>query len=351
MRNTYLKRALLEGTPLIDGNTVTFVWQGRQAPLLSGDFNDWERGGPIELERAGKNSWYHTLELPSDAYIEYTFIDRADPEKCYTDPCNARLIYNGIGDYNNYFYMPAGSPTALVNKSKGVPHGVVNRYSMETWSLVKGKTRSVYLYQPPVSEPSPLLVVWDGLDYLRRARLAIIMDNLIAQKRIPPISMAMVHNGGNARAAEYGCSEGTLAFLLQIVLPLAQQHLNLVDVEAHPGSFGIMGASMGGLMALYTSLRLPNIFGAVISQSGAFRLGNHETVVYELVEHLVPKSPKIWLDVGIFDFKFLLDANRRMQRFLDELSYQVSYREYPAGHNYTAWSNDLAHGLEWIFGS
>lgn len=350
MIKSYLQRAQAEGTPLIDGNLVTFVWQGKHAPLLVGDFSDWERGQPIELERAGRNTWCHTLELHDDAYIEYAFFDRDDPEKRYPDPYNKRLIYNGVGDYNNFLYMPHAVPTPLTRRSREARPGVVERYAIQTGHLVSGKTRSVYLYQPPIPGPSPLLVVWDGLDYLRRTRLPTIVDNLIAKKRLRPVALAMVNSGGTARTAEYGCSEGTLAFLLHKVIPLAQDKLNLINIDTQPGSYGIIGASMGGLMALYTALRLPNIFGYVLSQSGAFNLGTHDSVVYELAEHLDNFHPKIFLDIGIYDFQILLAANRRMKRHLVEQKFNLMYREYPAGHNYTAWRNDLVHGLEWLFG-
>ena len=345
-----LKRVQSEGTPLIDGEHVTFVWRGKQAPLLTGDFSDWERGQPIELEKAGKNTWSVSLELPEDAYIEYTFIDRSDPKKRYPDPNNQRLAYNGLGEYNNFFYMPGAAPTTLTQLSKVALRGSVRRYSVDTWYLVSGKTRSVYLYQPPVAEPVPLLVVWDGLDYLRRARLPEILDNLIAQGRLRPVALAMVHNGGKARTAEYGCSEGTLAFLLHKIIPLAQQELRLLDIDTKPGCFGVLGASMGGLMALFTALRLPKIFGYVLSQSGAFSLGDYDTLVYELAGYLPTPLPKIYLDVGIYDFRILLAANRRMVQHLNQHNYEVAYHEYPAGHNYTSWRNDLAGGLEWLFG-
>jgi enterochelin esterase-like enzyme len=44
-----------------------------------------------------------------------------------------------------------------------------------------------------------------------------------------------------------------------------------------------------------------------------------------------------------------LDANRAMKRLLLERNYPVVYREYPAGHNYTAWRQDVWRGLENCF--
>ena len=73
----------------------------------------------------------------------------------------------------------------------------------------------------------------------------------------------MVANGGPARTVEYTCSEATLAFLLQKVLPSARRELNLVDETREPGVHGVLGASLGGLIALYTGLRAPEVFGHV----------------------------------------------------------------------------------------
>ena len=348
--NKFIRRARMESTPLVDDGRVTFVWQGTQAPVLVGDFTDWERGQPVELTQVARDTWVHSRSFSSDAYIEYAFLDRQNLKERYPDPFNKQIIFNGIGDYNNYFYMPDAAPTHLVEKIREVPSGLVTRHTVDTWGLVNGKTRSVYLYQPPSKEPCSLLVVWDGRDYFRRAHLNVILDNLIAQKRIRPLALAMVNHGGQARVAEYGCSDGTLAFLLYKVLPLAQQNLNLTDIATQPGDYAVMGASMGGLMALYTGLRLPGIFGHVLSQSGAFSMGTFDTILFDLVEKSPSNPPKIWLDVGLYDIQNLLVANRRMFARLSERNYQLEYREYPAGHNYTAWRNGLWRGLEWHYG-
>jgi enterochelin esterase family protein len=195
-----------------------------------------------------------------------------------------------------------------------------------------------------------LLVVLDGRDYRTRAKLPIIVDNLIAQKRIRPIALALVQHGGQARFIEYMCNDATLGFLLREVLPLAQAQLNLLDIQKQPGAYGILGASMGGLIALYTGLRAPQIFGQVLSQSGAFGFGlpNMDSVIFDLIR-LMPAPPiRVWLDVGRYEFLF--QANQRMRDLLTERNYRFDYREYNGGHNYTAWRDDVAHGLVALFG-
>jgi enterochelin esterase-like enzyme len=176
-----------------------------------------------------------------------------------------------------------------------------------------------------------------------------ILDNLIAQRRIRPLALAMPYHAGQARGVEYACNDVHLAFLFHHVLPLAQKELNLVDIQANPGVYGILGASMGGLMALYSGLRAPHIFGRVLSQSGAFVVAEGDTVTWDLVEHGPVRPLKIWMDVGRYEW--FLTCNRRVRDLLSTRGYDLAYREYNSGHNYASWRNDLWRGLEWLFAS
>lgn len=347
MGTSIIRRLKREPTPLIDGNTATFIWKGERAPDLVGDFNGWDLDKPIRLAKAEPGIWTHQLVVPVDAYIEYSFIQDADN---LHDPNNPRLSPNGIGGNNNYFQMPEYQPTSLTKK-KNVPHGKITRHVVQTEQLVYGPKRTVYLYQPPVDAPVPLLVVWDGQDYLNRIRLNYMVDNLIAERRIQPLAMALVKNGGpSEREIEYACNEYTLVFLINEVIPAAREQLNLIDIKKFPGTYGVAGSSMGGLMALYTAARFPRIFGNALSQSGAFMLGGLDMVVFDLLEQGERRPLKIWLDVGLYDIPELLTANRRMKNMLDRRGYWIDYREYHAGHNYPAWRDEIWRGLVSLFG-
>jgi enterochelin esterase-like enzyme len=342
--DTILDRAQ-HGTPVIAGDNVIFVWQGNRPPQLIGDLTGWESGTPLDLTQTAPGLWTYTLTLPRDAYIEYAFWREGQR---LPDPLNPNTTPDGLGHRNHYFYMPDAGPTPLTRRKRGVPHGTLTRHVVENEFLLAGRERPVYLYQPPTSAPCPLLVVLDGQDYRRRARITNIVDNLIAQGRIQPIALALPYHGRQARGVEYACSEATLGFLGAHVLSLAQKELNLLDVEADPGAHAILGASLGGLMALYAGLRAPHLFGHVLSQSGAFCLHDHDTVVFDLVRHGPVRPIQVWMDVGRYEW--LLDCNRRLHHLLVERGYPVSYREHSAGHNYPAWRNELPYGLESLFG-
>jgi enterochelin esterase-like enzyme len=341
-----LERARADGNPVIEDSRVSFLWEGKSAPRLIDDLHGWE-DNPQKLKRLDNGLWGIAFDLPRDAYLEYAFYD-PKTETRFPDPLNPNSVYNGLGNDNHFFYMPRAAPTPLSMTRKGVPHGKVTHHRVETWMLADDGERDIYFYHPPVREPVPLLVVYDGVDYLERAKLNVIVDNLIAEKRIRPIAMAFLQNGGDHRGVEYACSDATIAWLDHIVMPLARKKLNLMDLKENPGAYGVLGASFGGLMSVYTGLRMPEIFGKVLAQSAVFEFECRDFAAVELIRHRHSRNIKIWMDVGRMEW--LLEDNRRMQPILKEHGYNVTYCEVNSGHNYTSWRNHVWSGLEAMFG-
>lgn len=354
VKTDLLARAQRLGTPLIDGERVTFVWRGKHAPQLTGDFNAWadeHRQSPLKplnLIQQEPGVWTLTLEFPRDAYIEYAFLTAKGR---VLDPLNKRTTPNGIGGASNFFYMPDAAPTPWTERKRDVPRGRVTTYTLEVPDMIVGNARKIHLYQPPTGQAAPLVVALDGQDYLKRAQLPTMLDNLIVAKKIRPVAAAMLESStlanGSARMSEYALNELTLLFVLKFVLPLAQKNLKLVSWKQTPGAYGIMGASMGGVMALFTALRAPHIFGTVISHAGAFELWDARPFVFDLAALAPTKTTRVWLDVGRLDG--LRQANRRMKKWLREQKFQVAYREYYAYHNWVAWRNVLPDALRWAF--
>lgn len=350
--NSIIQRAKEYGNPVIQNDRATFFWEGDSAPRLMSDLTNWKR--PKSFRRissslqpaSGKSIWSCSLTVPRDAYIEYVFHDPVTQES-FLDPWNSHTVSNGMGDRNNFFYMPETMPSPFSMRRADVRTGILTRHRVDTWLLQEDGERDVYLYKPHAKGPFPLLVVYDGPDYLQRGRLATMVDNLIADKRIRPIAMAFLQNGRSRRSVEYFCSDATISWLDREILPLAQQHIRLLNSKEQPGIYGVLGASAGGLMSMYTGLRMPEIFGKVLCQSGVFSLHGRDLAVMDLVRHEHARNIKIWMDVGQMDE--LLEDNRRMVDLLNEKNYNVTYREFSGGHNYTCWRDDLWRGLEEMF--
>ena len=336
-----------QGLPIIDGDQVTFI--SSEPAELVGDFNNWNNYGygNYNLQPIAPDVWSQTITLPRDAYIEYAFVRDG---KRSADPLNRRRVNDGMGHINSYFWMPDAVDTPLAKAKRSVPRGSVLSYDVDTMGYMMDASRTIHLYDPPVDSPVPLLVVFDGSGYLRKAKLANIVDNSIASGRIHPIAMALVDPGGRGRTVEYACSDTTTAFIIKCVLPLAQRYLNLIDVEAQPASYGLMGASMGGLMSIYIALRAPELFGHVLCESGAFGADHlyYRSVIYDLIRYGARPTAKVWMDVGLHEW--FLEPNRAMHKLLLERGCDAEYREHNSGHNYPSWRNSLWRGLEHLYG-
>ncbi|MEP6894757.1 MAG: esterase family protein, partial [Chloroflexota bacterium] len=211
--NSKLLHAKESGNPIIDGNEVTFFWEGKTAPTLVGDFNNWEPTTATHLKRisprlqpaSAKSTWSCTLSLPRDAYVEYAFHDPVSQEN-FLDPLNRKSVNNGVGGRNNFFYMHETMPSPYVMRRADVSGGSLTNHRVETRWLRDDYEREIYLYCPPVNKPVPLLIVFDGQDYLQRGKLAVIVDNLIADQSIIPIAMAFLPSASRWRNVEYACS-------------------------------------------------------------------------------------------------------------------------------------------------
>ncbi|MEN4013457.1 MAG: alpha/beta hydrolase-fold protein [Bellilinea sp.] len=333
------------GNPVIFENRVFLCWHGKNAPNLISDLNDWDRHNPATLINGGKDFWFIEFQAQPGSYLEYSFIRNG---RRIADPRNPRRTPNGMGKFNCHFTYPLNHDRYFYPWKKQPLHGELTQVQLPCQNLLAGAQRAIHYYQPPVSEPVPLLVVWDGQDYLNRVQLPWMLDALIAAGQVEPLALAMIENGKRYRTMEYACSETTLGFLNHVLLPHARQNLNLLDHSDQPGCHAICGASLGGLMALYAGLRMPEVFGKVVSQSGAFSINAVDFVVWHLLKDQRDSHLRLWLDCG--KYEFLLACNQRMAGKLAEYNYSFEYKEFPAGHNYPAWQAILPDALRSLFG-
>ena len=160
--NELFQRCRRRGTPLIENGKAVFYWFGEEPPRLVGDFNGWNAEDPVFLEQGEDGVWDIALDLPDDAYIEYIFMNEGGER--INDPLNHRRISNGMGKTNQYFYMPGGKPTQWMVRRYGFDPRSVSHALLPAGNLLLGGKRNVHFYQPPVDDPVPLIVVWDGGD-------------------------------------------------------------------------------------------------------------------------------------------------------------------------------------------
>lgn len=341
-------RSVLEavGTPMIDGPEVNFIYYGPEAKqvLLAGEFNQWGRGGqPIQMEPIGRTGFlYHTMVLDEPARLEYKLVVDGEWQ---TDPLCQNSVDNGIGGRNSYFVVgDLGEPPEL-QSNPSIAHGLVETIEYESSRLAN--SRRVYVYLPPqydddASASFPSLYVHDGGEYLERAKLATVLDNLIAAAEVPPIVAVMIDPVDRMR--EYRDDDDYVDFLCGELMETVERRFRIRPERA---SRGVMGASLGGLISVYAALSRPSIFSRVAGQSSALQYD--EEKIAALLKGVKRERFRFYFDVGKFEPRFI-PANQRFVASVKKKKWPCFYQELPGGHNWTSWRAHLKDLLTFLWG-
>jgi enterochelin esterase family protein len=259
--------------------------------------------------------------------------------------------------------LPGAPAQPWVAERAGVPRGQVQARKIK--SLILGNERIVWVYSPPEDAdrgisggeadktPPGLLILFDGGAYTGWVPTPTILDNLLAEGRIPPLLAVFVSHPAGARDSELCCSDPFTRFLTEELLPWLRRDFT---VTSDPERTIIGGSSYGGLGAAYAAFRHPEIFGCVLSQSGGFMYTPAGESEPEWLIRQIEASPKLpirfHLDCGLMEDRPLADgapsilaANRRLRDVLLAKGYRVDYLEFNGGHEYLSWRGALADGL------
>jgi enterochelin esterase-like enzyme len=240
--------------------------------------------------------------------------------------------------------------------------------------------RTVTVYIPAQYAPgnaAPFIVTHDGPGMGKPdANLPRMLDNLIAEHRVPAMIAIMIANGGgdaqgSERGREYDTMSGQYAeFIENEVLPLVEKNYG-VKLTKDPEGRATMGTSSGGSAALIMAWYHPELYHRVLTFSGTFVNQqwpfNPETPdgAWDLHKKLIPESaPKplrIWMAVGDRDnfnpnimrddMHDWVEANHRMATVLKAKGYHYQYLYcLNAGHGVgNARPQILPEALEWLW--
>jgi len=279
----------------------------------------------------------------------------------------------------NFIIGPTHNPAAETTAQDGVPQGTTYAFTMSsadstiypgiardqgtfgtvdpndpaklvvTTSHPAPYTRRVSVYVPKQYVPgttAPFIVGADGPDPL----LFTVLDNLIAQKRVPAMIAISIGNGsgdaqGSQRGLEYDTMSGRYAeFIETEVLPLVEKQYN-VKLARNADARATMGCSSGGSAALAMAWYHPEWYHRVLTYSGTFVNqqwpASAETPhgAWEFHERLIPNSPvkpiRMWLQVGDRDLlnpnvmrdnmHDWVEANERMAKVLAAKGYTYQF--------------------------
>lgn len=245
--------------------------------------------------------------------------------------------------------------------------------------------RQVAVYVPPgyvPNTPAPFIVVQDGRNFAPEEAppvtdgtrtnppfMPVMLDNLIHEKRIPPIVAVLISPGpGGQRTIEYDTvSDRYLNFIESEVLPRITKDYQ-VAFTTDPDGRATLGESSGAAAALTMAWLNPNLYRRVISYSGTFvalqRNATAPNGAWDFHQTFIPGSERkplrIWLHVSENDIgatspvegmRNWVAANTRMAAVLKAKGYpyQFVFSE-AAGHvERSVEMQTMPEAFEWVW--
>ena len=250
--------------------------------------------------------------------------------------------------------LPGAPQQPFAEVDPAVRKGKVEEHRFR--SALLGNERRIWVYTPPdynAAEDCGLLLMFDGTQYLRIHQATTVLDNLIAARQISPTVAVCVDalETFTVRKKELLFNETFVASVATEILPWLHTRYRFMS---DPRRSVIGGASLGGLAAALVAFRHPELFGNVISQSGAFNYGVPGESDPEAFARLIDASPalplRFSLDAGRFEGLLagttvnedhnpgIVVANRHLDMLLRAKGYEVTYHEFAGAHDFVGWT-------------
>jgi len=302
----------------------------------------------------------------------------------FSDPFNSKLYQFEADGFQlplNEFESPDAPPQPWYGERTNIDHGKVEKFTSH--SEVLNKKRQILVYTPPnyskKHSPYHYLLLFDGIIFEEIAKTSSTLDNLIADDKIPPVVAVMVENflpiSISQRAAELPPNPKFMNYIIAELVPWIRENYN---ITTNPSQSIIAGASYGGIASSFIAFSHPEIFGNVLSMSGAYSwYPGAEFWVQQIkdldnIEHWWMKQDekepewlvrqfaqseklplKIYLDVGVLEETSdvnLFISNRNFRTTLQAKGYPFHYVEFLGGHDMVCWRGSIADGLIYLIG-
>jgi enterochelin esterase-like enzyme len=243
---------------------------------------------------------------------------------------------------------------------KDVPHGDIR--IKQFYSKVCGTWRRAYIYTPPgydtnVTEKYPVLYLLHGggedeRGWATQGKANLILDNLISKKQAVPMIVVMLD--GNMPQSAMG-EDGLLLFeteLLQTTIPYIE---NQFRVKADAQHRSLAGLSMGGIQTLYAGIKHTESFAYLGVFSSGWIVQMQKDLTERQYAYMAANTDKI--NSNLTQFCLYMGgtediAYKNCQTMLgkfDELKIVYKYSEYPGGHTWPVWRNNLYNFAQVIF--
>lgn len=335
---------------ILPDNRVVFRIKAPNAQKLQIDL-----GKKYDMAKDTGGYWQVTTDSISEGFHYYSLLIDGIP---VADP--ASESFYGMGRMASGIEIPfAGGSYYAV---KDVPHGDVRikRY----YSPVTNSWRRFFVYTPPgydanTNEKYPVLYILHGggedeRGWAEQGRTDLILDNLIAEGKAKPMLVVMM-DGNLSSGGLAGFGEPALRMfeneLKNAVMPFVEKNFR---TETDAKSRALAGLSLGGLQTLYAGIKNTNLFSYLgVFSSGWFAnqpaLSNPQYDFMKSNASTINNNLKsFWISVGGKEDIAYNNCKAMLQKF-DDMGIKYTYSEYPGGHTWPVWRNNLYNFAQVLF--
>ena len=245
---------------------------------------------------------------------------------------------------------------------RNVPHGDIR--IKKYFSTVTNSWRQFYIYTPPgydvnINDKYPVLYILHGggedeRGWATQGKTDIILDNLIADKKARPMLVVMM-DGNLSSGGLAGFGEQSLKKfedeLKNAVIPFVEKSYR---TETDANNRALAGLSLGGLQTLYAGIRNTNMFSYLgVFSSGWFAnqpaLSDPQYAFMKENATSINNSLKsFWIAMGGKEDIAYNNCKIMLAKF-DEMGVKYTYSEYPGGHTWPVWRNNLYNFAQILF--
>ena len=283
---------------------------------------------PYPMTRSEDGTWTVTTDPVRPGFHYYELI--VDGTKM-TDPSSETFF--GWAQQTSGLEVP--DPALSFYETKPVPHGEVVMHLYQSGTT--GQFREVYVYTPPEYRTNrnsrfPVLYLQHGSGenergWTRQGKANLILDNLLAEKKIKPMIVVME----KGYAAKPG-ADNTQAFRDLVVNDLVPEIDRSFRTIANRDSRAVAGLSMGAGQALSIGLANVDKFAYIGAFSGgvqALRNLNKE----------IPSLRLLWIGYGVEDGGYA--GAKQAHESLEKAGVKHVWFEGPGSHEWQVWRKHL----------
>ncbi len=310
-------------------------------------------GKKYDMARNSEGIWEVTTDSLTEGFHYYSLVIDG---LAVADP--ASETFYGMGRMASGIEVPFSGDDYYA--ARDVPHGelAIKRY----FSTVTNTWRQFWIYKPAgydanTDQKYPVLYILHGggedeRGWATQGKTDLILDNLIAAGKAKP--MLVVMPDGNM-AGQQSFGEMTLRMfereLKHSIIPFVEKNYR---AEAAPGNRALAGLSMGGLQTLYVGINNTEMFPYLgVFSSGWITPAQNDLAEkqYDYIKNNPAKMSALrlfWISMGGKE-DIAWNNCQVMLKKLDGLNVKYTYSEYPGGHTWPVWRNNLYNFAQLIF--